>query len=200
MEVMAKKLIRYHEVFGDTPESFRRQGLFFQEQVPLSLHYSMFMITLRNLCTDKQKKMFLEPAERGEILGCYAQTELSHGSDVQSLETTATYNRATETFIIHSPTAGSLKWWIGDLGVFANHAVLNAQLIVNGKKHGPAMFVVRIRDDKTHKCVEGVEAGDIGPKYGFNAKDNGYVKFTNYHIPRENMLMKFMKVSKDGEV
>lgn len=76
---------------------------------------------------------------------------------------------------------------------------MNAQLIIDGKRYGPAMFVARIRDDKTHKCVPGVEAGDIGPKYGYNGKDNGYVKFTNYKIPRENMLMKYMKVGKDGE-
>jgi acyl-CoA oxidase len=83
--------------------------------------------------------------------------------------------------------------------VFATHAVLAAQLIINNKKHGPAYFVLRIRDDKTHKPVEGVEVGDIGPKYGYNAKDNGYLKLTNFKIPRENMLMKFTKVSKDGE-
>jgi acyl-CoA oxidase len=47
--------------------------------------------------------------------------------------------------------------------------------------------------------VEGVEVGDIGPKYGFNAKDNGHLKMTNVRIPREHMLMKFSKVSKEGE-
>lgn len=41
--------------------------------------------------------------------------------------------------------------------------------------------------------------GDIGPKYGYNAKDNGYARFTNVRIPRENMLMKFTKVTKEGE-
>jgi acyl-CoA oxidase len=100
---------------------------------------------------------------------------------------------------MNSPTPGSVKWWIGDLGVFANHALVNAQLIINGKKYGPNMFVVKIRDDKTHKPLEGVEVGDIGPKYGYNAKDNGYLKMTNVRIPRENMLMKYTKVSKDGE-
>ena len=40
--------------------------------------------------------------------------------------------------------------------------------------------------------------GDIGPKYGYNTKDNGYLKFDNYRIPRRNMLMKYTKVSKSG--
>lgn len=61
------------------------------------------------------------------------------------------------------------------------------------------MFIVPIRDLKTHKPLEGIEVGDIGPKYGYNAKDNGYARFTNVRIPRENMLMKFTKVTKEGE-
>jgi acyl-CoA oxidase len=41
-------------------------------------------------------------------------------------------------------------------------------------------------------------AGDIGPKYGFNTKDNGFVRFNNVRIPRVNMLMRYTKVSKTG--
>lgn len=52
----------------------------------------MFLITLNNLCTDKQAKLFYEKAVKGEILGCYGQTELAHGSDIQNLMTTATYD------------------------------------------------------------------------------------------------------------
>lgn len=53
-----------------------------------------------------------------------------------------------------------------------------------------------IRDPKTFKTLPGVEAGDIGPKQGFNTKDNGYVIFRNVSIPRKNMLMKYHVVSK----
>jgi uncharacterized protein len=41
--------------------------------------------------------------------------------------------------------------------------------------------------------------GDIGPKFGFDEVDNGYLKLENVRIPREHMLMKYAKVS-DWEV
>lgn len=73
-----------------------------------------------------------------------------------------------------------------------------AQLIINGKKLGPHAFVVNIRDMTTHNPLPGVEVGDIGPKFGYNAKDNGFLKLTNVRIPRDNMLSRYTKVHKDG--
>jgi acyl-CoA oxidase len=67
----------------------------FTHATPLSLHGLMYLTILKNLCDEEQEKMFLEPSLRGEIIGCYAQTELAHGSDVQNLLTTATYDAAS---------------------------------------------------------------------------------------------------------
>lgn len=58
--------------------------------------------------------------------------------------------------------------------------------------------MVQIRDIETHRPIPGVEVGDIGPKYGFNGKDNGYCIFNQVRIPRTNMLMKYVNVDKDG--
>lgn len=76
----------------------------------------MFIPTLIGHGTEEQKKKFLIPAKNYQIIGCYAQTELGHGSNVQGLETTSTYIPETDEFEIHSPFLTSSKWWIGGLG------------------------------------------------------------------------------------
>jgi acyl-CoA oxidase len=104
------------------------------------------------------------------MIGCYAQTEMGHGSDVQSLETTAIFHAPSDSFIINSPTLTSTKMWPGDLGIFSTHAMVFAQLNIGGKKCGVQAFLVPIRDMETHEPLEGIEAGDIGPKCGYGTK------------------------------
>lgn len=69
---------------------------------------------------------------------------------MQGLETTATYDKDTEEFVVNTPSLTAVKWWVGDLGVFSNHAMVFAQLIINGKKLGVHSFIVPIRDMETH--------------------------------------------------
>jgi hypothetical protein len=49
------------------------------------------------------------------MVGCYAQTEMGHGSDVQSLETVAVFDKDTDSFILDSPTLTSTKMWPGKI-------------------------------------------------------------------------------------
>ncbi|CAG8745763.1 19130_t:CDS:2, partial [Racocetra fulgida] len=107
--------------------------------------------------TEEQKKKFLNPEIKHEIIGCYAQTELGHGSNVQGLETTATYIPETDEFEIHSPHLTSAK---------CNYAIVMAKLITNGTDKGPHPFIVQIRDLTTHEPLPGIIIGDIGPKFG----------------------------------
>uniref|UniRef100_A0AAQ5WVY9 Acyl-coenzyme A oxidase n=1 Tax=Amphiprion ocellaris TaxID=80972 RepID=A0AAQ5WVY9_AMPOC len=165
---------------------------------PLDLHLGMFLPTLLNQATPEQMDRFFMPAWNLEIIGTYAQTEMGHGTHLRGLETTATYDPATQEFVLNSPTVSSIKWWPGGLGKTSNYAIVLAQLYSLGNCHGLHAFIVQIRDISTHKPLPGIVVGDIGPKFGFHEVDNGFLKLENVRIPRENMLMKYSKVEPDG--
>ena len=190
----AKRLQQLQEKHGWGNEERMAANELISEPGPYGLHESMFLITLRDQGNQEQHEKFLKPAQQYKYIGCYAQTELGHGSNVRGLETTATWNAEDKTFTIHSPYLTSSKWWIGSLGRTANYAVVMAQLIISGKPYGPHPFVVQVRDLKTHEPLEGVHVGDIGPKFGYNTMDNGFLLFNNVKIPHINMLARFSSV------
>ncbi|XP_028674798.1 peroxisomal acyl-coenzyme A oxidase 1 isoform X2 [Erpetoichthys calabaricus] len=165
---------------------------------PLDLHLAMFLPTLLNQASPEQQDTFFMRAWNLEIIGTYAQTEIGHGTHIRALETTATFDPATQEFVLNSPTVSSIKWWPGGLGKTSNHAIVLAQLYTQGQCHGLHAFIVPIRAMGTHEPLPGVVVGDIGPKFGFDEIDNGFLKLENVRIPRENMLMKYAKVEPDG--
>jgi len=91
--------------------------------------------------------------------------------------------------------------WNGSLGRTANHAIVVAQLLVPKSKdskelvnHGPHPFIVQIRDMSTHKPLQGIAVGDIGPKYGYAPMDNGYMLFDQVRVPHNAMLSRYSLV------
>lgn len=189
-----KKLRQLSVEHNWTPHEYVVANELISEPTPYGLHEHMFLKTLQEQGTPEQHKLFLEKAQNYEYIGCYAQTELGHGSNVRGLETTATWNGQDKTFTIHSPSLTASKWWIGSLGKAANHAVVIAQLIIDGKPYGPHPFVVHIRDLKTHKALPNIHVGDIGPKFGYNTMDNGFLLFNKVKVPHVNMLSRFSGV------
>ncbi|CAH0492253.1 unnamed protein product [Peronospora farinosa] len=163
-----------------------------------TLHTLMFIKNLGLLFTDEQQTQWMKMAKKWRMIGCYAQTEMGHGSNVRGLETTATYIPATDEFEIHSPTLTSMKWWPGALARTANFGVVYARLLLGGKDYGVHNFMVQLRDLKTHEPMPGVMLGDVGPKIGFNNVDNGYCRFTCVRISRQNMGMRFATVTREG--
>jgi acyl-CoA oxidase len=163
-----------------------------------TLHYGMFAYSLQTLGSEEQIAKWNEDVQTLRMTGCYAQTELGHGSNVASLETTATLDMKTDEFVIHSPTVTSTKYWPGGLGLTANHALVFARCIVEENDIGVQPFMVQIREFETHMPRKGIKVGDIGPKLGYNAKDNGWLMFDQVRVPRTNMLCKFAYIDKDG--
>ena len=168
------------------------------DRFSLNLHYFLFSESFKLQSSEAQKSEWLAKIESLEIIGCYAQTELGHGSNVRGIETEAVYDHSIQEFIINTPKTSSYKWWIGGLGNVANYAFLVAQLKINGKGYGPHPFLVPIRDLKTHEPLPGIDIGDIGPKMGANSLDNGFIGFKNFHIPKKNMLTRYSRITDDG--
>lgn len=149
----------------------------------------MFTNSIETFCDDEQVAKWLPMTKNLDIIGCYAQTEIGHGSNVSGLETIAVFDKKTDEFVISTPTMTSTKWWPGDMGRFANHALVFAQLIIEDEdgtrnNYGVNPFIVQIRNRDTHKYMPGCECGDMGPKFGYHSKDNGWLTLNNVRIPR----------------
>jgi acyl-CoA oxidase len=120
-----------------------------------------------------------------DILGTYVQTEIGHGSDIAGLRTTATFDVETQEFVINTPDDQAIKWWAGDLGLFATHAVVFAVLVLEEQPISVMPFIMQIRDLETAMPMPGCKMGDIGPKFGWNSKNNGWASFDHVRIPRD---------------
>lgn len=163
-----------------------------------SLHHGMFETVLRILGSEEQVKEYLPKVTSYEILGCYTQTEMGHGSDVQSLMTEAVYDRENDQFVVNTPSIKATKFWPGELGKLANYCVFHAKMIIDGESYGVHAFLAQIRDMETHRPLKGLEIGDVGPKYGYLNKDNGYMIFTDFKLPRTALLSRFVSLDKKG--
>lgn len=179
-----------------------RLRFFVDEPAYTDLHWGMFIPAIKGQATEEQQQEWLPLAYKMQIIGCYAQTEMGHGSNVQGLETTATFDPDTDEFVLNSPTLTSTKWWPGGLGKVSTHAVAYARLITDGHDYGVHAFIVQIRSLEDHHSLPGVTVADIGMKFGsgaYNTMDNGLLRFDHVRIPRKQMLMRLSKVTREGK-
>ncbi len=152
---------------------------------------------LTNLGNDWHHATWIPDTLTGKATGCFAMTELGHGSDVQSIETTITWIPEDGEYEIHSPTPSATKAYIGNAGQHGKWAAVFGQLIVNGENEGVHVAVCRIREEDLSP-VPGVTCGDHGHKGGLLGVDNGTITFDHVRVPRTHLLDRFGGVGEDG--
>ena len=81
-------------------------------------------------------------------------TRFARRSNVRALEATATYDQATDEWVLDTPTLTSTKFWPGSLGKTANTAMVIAQLVDGeGVRRGVHNFIGEERPKPILPCV-----------------------------------------------
>ncbi len=164
--------------------------------IKFGVQFGLFGGSILWLGTEKHHKKYLKETGTTELLGCFAMTETEHGSNVRGLKTTATYDPKTDEIVIHSPTYGAGKEYIGN-ALHSQMASVFAQLIVNGENHGVHAVLVPLRD-QNNQLLPGRKVTDCGYKVGLNGVDNGRIWFDQVRVPRENLLNRFGDIDGKG--
>ena len=165
--------------------------------VKFGVQFGLWGGAIHQLGTRIHHERYLRATATLELLGCFAMTESGHGSNVQALGTTATYDRETDEFVVHTPTDEARKDYIGNAACHAGLAAVFAQLIVDGENHGVHALVVPLRDERG-QILEGIQIEDCGEKMGLNGVDNGQIWFDHVRVPREALLNRYGGVNDRG--
>ena len=165
--------------------------------VKFGVQFGLFGGSVYRLGTEKHHERYLRDIATLDLPGCFAMSELGHGSNVRDLETTATYDPDTETFVITTPHDAARKEWIGNAAVHGQMAVVFAQLHTPDAHHGVHAFLVPIRGP-SGEAKPSVRIEDCGEKMGLNGVDNGRIWFDDVRVPRDHLLDRFGSVDADG--
>ncbi|THU45251.1 hypothetical protein C4D60_Mb02t15870 [Musa balbisiana] len=193
-------------VTGSGPEAELRKLAFFEciaiydhsLSIKLGVTYFLWGGAIRFFGTKRHHDKWLKATEDYQVKGCFAMTELGHGSNVRGIETIAIYDTNTREFVINTPCESAQKYWIGGAANHATHTIIFSQLLINGTSQGIHAFVAQIRDADGNVCPN-VRIADCGHKIGLNGVDNGRIWFDNLRIPRENLLNSVADVLPDGQ-
>ena len=219
-EPMKQQKVTAHNVMVDTAKKMFKEGYitpkeicddidrFVSSSISIGLtnaavgimfasHFGLYCKTIKSFGTEKHQEDLMKGCAVEEI-GSFWMSEIGHGSNIQAIECTATYEHDFNEFVIHSPTDSSIKAWGEGLSLGAKKCVLFAQLIINNKNYGVHIFLIPIRDSFGY-VYPGIKVGEIAVKKRFHGLDNGFLQFVNFRVPKDTMLDRFAWINDKGE-
>ncbi|KAK2079868.1 hypothetical protein QBZ16_002263 [Prototheca wickerhamii] len=172
--------------------------------IKTGVQYSLWGGSVVNLGTERHRREYFDAIDQLKLPGCFAMTELRHGSNVAELQTEAVLDTDTDEWVIHTPDDGAIKWWIGNAAedglaatVFARLKVPSADRSKTLDDHGVHAFIVPLRT-APGVLAPGVTIHDCGYKVGLNGVDNGSISFDRVRVPRGALLDRFATVDRAG--
>jgi len=163
----------------------------------MTVQFNLFGGTVLKLGTERHHSKLLAGIDSLKDVGCFGLTELGYGNNAVEMETTAVYDKETDSLIVNTPHPLAQKYWITNGALHAKHVVVFAQLSVGGVKQGIHAVLVPIRGEDLEVlpdvCVE-----DMGHKMGLNGVDNAKLSFNNVRVPRTNLLNKYSDIDENG--
>lgn len=165
--------------------------------VKIGVQFGLFGGAVLHLGTERHHRAHLRDIASLELPGCFAMTEAGHGSNVQALRTTATYDPEADAFVVQTPDDDARKDYIGNAARDGRMAAVFAQLVVGGEARGVHALLVPLRD-ADGRVLDGVRIEDCGAKLGLDGVDNGRIWFERVRVPRDALLDRYAAVSEDG--
>jgi len=140
----------------------------------MSVNNSLFCNGILKHGNEEQKQKYVRAIASGEAIGAYALTEPQSGSDASAMHTRATKN-AQGDWVINGK-----KSWITS-GPVARYIVLFAITTPGIGAKGVSAFIVDTQ-------LPGFHAGKTEPKLGIRASATCEIEFSDYVLPKENLL------------
>ena len=140
----------------------------------VTVHTSLVSLCIQEWGTEEQKRRYLPLLARGEWIGCYALTEPNAGSDVASLETTATAEG--EDYLLNGE-----KIWITN-GTSARLAIVFATQDRAARHKGICAFLVETD-------TPGFQREPMpGHELGHRASEHVHITLKDCRVPRSALL------------
>jgi alkylation response protein AidB-like acyl-CoA dehydrogenase len=140
----------------------------------MSVNNSLFCNGILTHGTEAQKQKYVRAIAEGSGIGAFALTEPQSGSDATAMRCRAV-KQADGSFVINGK-----KSWITS-GPVARYIVLFAISTPGIGAKGVSAFIVDTQ-------LPGFHAGKTEPKLGIRASATCEIEFTDYVLPKENLL------------
>ena len=140
----------------------------------LTVHTSLVSLCIREWGTEEQKRYYLPRLAKGEWIGCYALTEPNAGSDVASMESTAT--EEGDYYVLNGE-----KIWITN-GTSAHIAIVFASRDLSARHRGICAFLVATDAPGFHREPM------PGKELGHRASEHVHIILKNCRVHKSTLL------------